>query len=134
MYGFLLVNWKKSVAGDVLVFVNETCVLGYKQSEIVRLFQTIPVGMTVRLHVCRGYPLLFDPHDPQNNFVIQDAYSAPDDWPSRNGERPVDVGPPNGWWDFIFCKTVYFRFLILWLIWNQQLEFITRFFMQRKTI
>lgn len=60
--------------GDVLVYVNETCVLGYKQDEIIRLFQVIPVGMTVQLQVCRGYPLLFDPADPANDFVVQDAY------------------------------------------------------------
>lgn len=62
--------------GDVLVHVNETCVLGYTQDEIIRLFQLIPTGMSVNLQICRGYPLFFDPNDPTNDFVMQDAYGS----------------------------------------------------------
>lgn len=50
--------------GDVIVYVNDTCVLGYTHNEIVRLFQSIGIGSTVTLEVCRGYPLPFDPNDP----------------------------------------------------------------------
>ncbi|XP_003380266.1 putative PDZ domain protein [Trichinella spiralis] len=62
--------------GDILVHVNEICVLGYTQDEVIRVFQTIAVGQQVELQVCRGYPLLFDPSDPANDFVTQDAYSS----------------------------------------------------------
>ncbi|XP_056645572.1 membrane-associated guanylate kinase, WW and PDZ domain-containing protein 1 [Diorhabda sublineata] len=55
--------------GDVIVFVNETCVLGYTHNQIVRLFQSISVGSTVALEVCRGYPLPFDPNDPNTEVV-----------------------------------------------------------------
>lgn len=58
-----------------MVYVNDNCVLGFKQDEIIRLFQSVSVGMPVGLQVCRGYPLLFDPTDPTNDFVTQDAYS-----------------------------------------------------------
>ncbi|CDW55828.1 membrane associated guanylate kinase, WW and PDZ [Trichuris trichiura] len=60
--------------GDVLVFVNDTCVLGYSQDEVIRVFQLISVGQQVTLQVCRGYPLLFDPCDPSTDFVTQNAY------------------------------------------------------------
>lgn len=55
--------------GDVIVFVNDTCVLGYTHNQIVRLFQSISVGSTVSLEVCRGYPLPFDPNDPNTEVV-----------------------------------------------------------------
>ncbi|KAJ8953266.1 hypothetical protein NQ318_015848 [Aromia moschata] len=55
--------------GDVIVYVNDTCVLGYTHNQIVRLFQSISVGSTVLLEVCRGYPLPFDPNDPNTEVV-----------------------------------------------------------------
>ncbi|XP_060515854.1 membrane-associated guanylate kinase, WW and PDZ domain-containing protein 1 [Cylas formicarius] len=55
--------------GDVIVYVNDTCVLGYTHNQIVRLFQSISVGSTVSLEVCRGYPLPFDPNDPNTEVV-----------------------------------------------------------------
>ncbi|KAK4872147.1 hypothetical protein RN001_016271 [Aquatica leii] len=55
--------------GDVIVYVNDTCVLGYTHNQIVRLFQSISVGSTVTLEVCRGYPLPFDPNDPNTEVV-----------------------------------------------------------------
>lgn len=50
--------------GDVLVFVNNECVLGYTHQDVVEIFQSIPVGNSVELAVCRGYPLSIDPNDP----------------------------------------------------------------------
>ncbi|KAF5281106.1 hypothetical protein FQR65_LT02972 [Abscondita terminalis] len=55
--------------GDVIVYVNEMCVLGYTHIQMVRLFQSISVGSTVTLEVCRGYPLPFDPNDPNTEVV-----------------------------------------------------------------
>jgi hypothetical protein len=51
------------ILGDVLVFINEECVLGATQEDAIRIFQSIPVGDQVFITVCRGYPLLFDPND-----------------------------------------------------------------------
>ena len=36
--------------------------LGATQDDAIRIFQSITVGDSVPLTVCRGYPLLFDPH------------------------------------------------------------------------
>ncbi|CAH1153366.1 unnamed protein product [Phaedon cochleariae] len=62
--------------GDVIVFVNDTCVLGYTHNQIVRLFQSISVGSTVALEVCRGYPLPFDPNDPNTEVVTTIAVDS----------------------------------------------------------
>lgn len=62
--------------GDVIVYVNDTCVLGYTHIQIVRLFQSINVGSTVSLEVCRGYPLPFDPNDPNTEVVTTIAVDS----------------------------------------------------------
>ncbi|XP_035704897.1 membrane-associated guanylate kinase, WW and PDZ domain-containing protein 3 isoform X2 [Folsomia candida] len=55
--------------GDVLVRVNGRCVLGYTHQEMVSIFQSISPGEEVHLEVCRGYPLPFDPSDPNTEIV-----------------------------------------------------------------
>nr|XP_042895445.1 membrane-associated guanylate kinase, WW and PDZ domain-containing protein 3 isoform X1 [Parasteatoda tepidariorum]XP_042895446.1 membrane-associated guanylate kinase, WW and PDZ domain-containing protein 3 isoform X2 [Parasteatoda tepidariorum] len=62
--------------GDVLVRVNGECVLGYTHQNIIALFQTIPAGEVVQLEVCRGYPLPFDPSDPNTEIVTTVAVSV----------------------------------------------------------
>lgn len=66
----------KLLTGDVIVFVNDICVLGYTHNQIVRLFQSISVGSTVTLEVCRGYPLPFDPNDPNTEVVTTIAVDS----------------------------------------------------------
>lgn len=58
-----------SVEGDVLVSVNNKCVLGYTHHDMVSVFQSIAPGETVELEICRGYPLPFDPNDPNTEVV-----------------------------------------------------------------
>lgn len=47
--------------GDILVFVNNECMLGASQDDACRIFRSIPVGETVRIQICRGYSLFLDP-------------------------------------------------------------------------
>lgn len=76
--------------GDVIVFVNDTCVLGYTHNQIVRLFQYISVGSTVSLEVCRGYPLPFDPNDPNTEVVTTIAVDGHLQ-PIANDKRLLDT-------------------------------------------
>ncbi|XP_023246583.1 membrane-associated guanylate kinase, WW and PDZ domain-containing protein 1 isoform X1 [Copidosoma floridanum] len=64
--------------GDVLVYVNDICVLGFSHNEMVNVFKSIGSGETVALEVCRGYPLPFDPNDPNTEVVTTIAVNAPD--------------------------------------------------------
>lgn len=59
----------KLCTGDILVYVNDICVLGFTHHEMVNIFQSILPGETVNLDVCRGYPLPFDPNDPNTEVV-----------------------------------------------------------------
>lgn len=60
-----------------MVYVNDQCVLGYSHQDIIALFQSIPVGDSVSLEVCRGYPLPFDPDDPNNEIITTVAVTLP---------------------------------------------------------
>jgi len=65
------------------------------------MFQSIQSGETVNLEVCRGYPLPFDPDDPNTEIVTTVAVTSPDqgDWANElerqrfaaNSTNPVDV-------------------------------------------
>ncbi|KAH1186973.1 hypothetical protein KIL84_019722, partial [Mauremys mutica] len=59
----------KMETGDVIVYINEVCVLGHTHADVVKLFQSVPIGQSVNLVLCRGYPLPFDPEDPVNSMV-----------------------------------------------------------------
>ncbi|KAJ8360482.1 hypothetical protein SKAU_G00170070 [Synaphobranchus kaupii] len=47
----------KMAAGDVIVDINGTCVLGMTHATVVQMFQSIPVTQYVDMVLCRGYPL-----------------------------------------------------------------------------
>jgi len=53
--------------------VNDTCVLGYTHAQVVKIFQSIGIGSMVNLELCRGYPLPFDPDDPNTSMVTSVA-------------------------------------------------------------
>ncbi|MEQ2197375.1 Membrane-associated guanylate kinase, WW and PDZ domain-containing protein 1, partial [Xenoophorus captivus] len=90
----------KMETGDVIVSVNDTIVLGYTHAQVVKIFQSIPIGSMVDLSLCRGYPLPFDPDDPNTSLVTSVAIL--DKEPIIvNGQETFDaptnqVGPING--------------------------------------
>ncbi|XP_057213008.1 membrane-associated guanylate kinase, WW and PDZ domain-containing protein 2 isoform X3 [Triplophysa rosa] len=45
---------------DILVYINDTCVLGWTHKEVVEMLKVLPVGHTVDFVVRRGYPMLFN--------------------------------------------------------------------------
>uniref|UniRef100_A0A4W5JYU3 Membrane associated guanylate kinase, WW and PDZ domain containing 2 n=1 Tax=Hucho hucho TaxID=62062 RepID=A0A4W5JYU3_9TELE len=53
----------KMDTGDVIVYINDICCLGTTHADVVKLFQSVPIGQRVTLVLCRGYPLPFDPED-----------------------------------------------------------------------
>lgn len=56
-------------AGDVIVYINDVCVLGTTHADVVKLFQSVPIGQSVTLVLCRGYPLPYDPEEVGNNHT-----------------------------------------------------------------
>uniref|UniRef100_A0AAV2IVG1 Membrane-associated guanylate kinase, WW and PDZ domain-containing protein 1 n=1 Tax=Knipowitschia caucasica TaxID=637954 RepID=A0AAV2IVG1_KNICA len=56
----------KMATGDVIVYINDMCVLGTTHADVVKLFQSVPIGQSVTMVLCRGYPLPYDPEDATN--------------------------------------------------------------------
>ncbi|XP_036434962.1 membrane-associated guanylate kinase, WW and PDZ domain-containing protein 3 [Colossoma macropomum] len=46
---------------DILVYINDCCVLGTSHKEVVELLKAVPVGQSVDVVVQRGYPMLYNP-------------------------------------------------------------------------
>uniref|UniRef100_H3CJJ1 Membrane associated guanylate kinase, WW and PDZ domain containing 1b n=1 Tax=Tetraodon nigroviridis TaxID=99883 RepID=H3CJJ1_TETNG len=105
----------KMETGDVIVSVNDTCVLGYTHAQVVKIFQSIPIGSMVNLELCRGYPLPFDPDDPNTSLVTSvailenkdpiivngqedsNSYDSPSSHSSQNNNGSSNGGAPlNG--------------------------------------
>nr|XP_039270672.1 membrane-associated guanylate kinase, WW and PDZ domain-containing protein 2-like [Styela clava] len=74
--------------GDIIVQVNDICVLGWTHPQVVQLFQSFPINHIVTLQVCRGYPLPFDPDDPSTSIVTTTAI-RPEDRPMEEFERQL---------------------------------------------
>ncbi|KAM3617489.1 uncharacterized protein V6R79_006876 [Siganus canaliculatus] len=47
---------------DILVYINDVCVLGVSHKEVVEMLKAVPVGHSVDVEVRRGYPMLYN-HD-----------------------------------------------------------------------
>ncbi|XP_041347543.1 membrane-associated guanylate kinase, WW and PDZ domain-containing protein 1-like isoform X3 [Gigantopelta aegis] len=83
----------KLQTGDVLVYINNKCVLGYTHQDVVGVFQNIPPGETVVLDVCRGYTLPFDPNDPNTEIVTTVAVTVPQDANTSNTPSLSSIPP-----------------------------------------
>ncbi|XP_045065214.1 membrane-associated guanylate kinase, WW and PDZ domain-containing protein 2 [Coregonus clupeaformis] len=46
---------------DILVYINDSCVLGLSHKEVVEMLQSVPVGHSVDVVLRRGYPMLYNP-------------------------------------------------------------------------
>ncbi|TSK28075.1 Membrane-associated guanylate kinase, WW and PDZ domain-containing protein 2 [Bagarius yarrelli] len=60
----------KMATGDVIVYINDICVLGTTHADVVKLFQSVPIGQSVTLVLCRGYPLPYDPEEPSASSTV----------------------------------------------------------------
>ena len=81
-------------AGDVLVYVNGECVLGFTHQDVVSMFQSMPFGDVVSLEVCRGYSLPFDPNDPDTEIVTTVAVALPP-YTTPGGSPAAYPGSPS---------------------------------------
>ncbi|XP_062853005.1 membrane-associated guanylate kinase, WW and PDZ domain-containing protein 2a isoform X2 [Trichomycterus rosablanca] len=59
----------KMATGDVIVYINDVCVLGTTHADVVKLFQSVPIGQSVTLALCRGYPLPYDAEESGNALL-----------------------------------------------------------------
>ncbi|CAN9515295.1 unnamed protein product [Ophioblennius macclurei] len=54
---------------DILVYINDSCVLGRSHKEVVEMLKSVPMGQSVDVVLRRGYPMLYNPDGcPKQNL------------------------------------------------------------------
>ncbi|XP_078806127.1 membrane-associated guanylate kinase, WW and PDZ domain-containing protein 3 isoform X8 [Oryzias latipes] len=57
---------------DILVYINDTCVLGRSHKEVVEMLKAVPMGQSVDVVLRRGYPMLYNPDGcPKQSLEMQ---------------------------------------------------------------
>lgn len=93
-------------AGDVIVYINDVCVLGTTHADVVTLFQSVPIGQSVTLVLCRGYPLPFDPEEAVNANNTTTTIISP---LGIMEQRPIMVNGRTGYDNYLdYLRTARF--------------------------
>ncbi|XP_058499295.1 membrane-associated guanylate kinase, WW and PDZ domain-containing protein 1 isoform X1 [Solea solea] len=54
---------------DILVYINDQCVLGQSHKDVVDMLKSVPMGQSVDVVLRRGYPMLYNPDGcPKQNL------------------------------------------------------------------
>ncbi|TWW64782.1 Membrane-associated guanylate kinase, WW and PDZ domain-containing protein 2 [Takifugu flavidus] len=88
----------KMATGDVIVYINDVCVLGTTHSDVVKLFQSVPIGQSVTLVLCRGYPLPYDPAEAADTGNNTAAVISP---LGITEQRPLLVNGRTGYENYL---------------------------------
>ncbi|XP_072233565.1 membrane-associated guanylate kinase, WW and PDZ domain-containing protein 2a isoform X2 [Leuresthes tenuis] len=98
----------KMATGDVIVYINDVCVLGTTHADVVKLFQSVPIGQSVTLVLCRGYPLPYDPEDATNTNNNTTTIISP---LGIMEQRPIMVNGRTGYDNYLDYLTRTARFV-----------------------
>ncbi|XP_036005251.1 membrane-associated guanylate kinase, WW and PDZ domain-containing protein 2a isoform X3 [Fundulus heteroclitus] len=98
----------KMATGDVIVYINDVCVLGTTHADVVKLFQSVPIGQSVTLVLCRGYPLPYDPEDAANTNNTTTTIISP---LGIMEQRPIMVNGRTGYDNYLDYLTRTARYV-----------------------
>ncbi|KAM9328026.1 membrane-associated guanylate kinase, WW and PDZ domain-containing protein 2a [Pholidichthys leucotaenia] len=98
----------KMATGDVIVYINDVCVLGTTHADVVKLFQSVPIGQSVTLVLCRGYPLPYEPEEAANANNNTTTIIAP---LGIMEQRPIMVNGRTGYDNYLDYLTRTARFV-----------------------
>ncbi|XP_037628688.1 membrane-associated guanylate kinase, WW and PDZ domain-containing protein 1 isoform X1 [Sebastes umbrosus] len=63
---------------DILVYINDSCVLGRSHKEVVEMLKSVPMGQSVDVVLRRGYPMLYNPDGcPKQSLDTPQTRSEP---------------------------------------------------------
>ncbi|KAM3587552.1 uncharacterized protein V6R79_008829 [Siganus canaliculatus] len=91
----------KMATGDVIVYINDVCVLGTTHADVVKLFQSVPIGQSVTLVLCRGYPLPYDPEDASSTTNNNNATTTIISPLGIMEQRPIMVNGRTGYDNYL---------------------------------
>ncbi|XP_058873315.1 membrane-associated guanylate kinase, WW and PDZ domain-containing protein 3 isoform X2 [Acipenser ruthenus] len=83
---------------DILVFVNDTCVLGMSHKGAVEMLKSVPASHSVDLVLRRGYPMLYNPDGCPKLKVDSPVINEPpqDEAGNTNGYPSIPSVSSNG--------------------------------------
>ncbi|KAF1391002.1 hypothetical protein PFLUV_G00064000, partial [Perca fluviatilis] len=68
---------------DILVYINDSCVLGRSHKEVVEMLKSVPMGQSVDVVLRRGYPMLYNPDGcPKQSLETPQTPSEPPNPPN----------------------------------------------------
>ncbi|KAK1800977.1 hypothetical protein P4O66_004724 [Electrophorus voltai] len=62
---------------DILVYIDDTCVLGMSHKEVVEILKAVPMGHSVDVVLRRGYPMLYNPDGCPKTSLTSPANPTP---------------------------------------------------------
>ncbi|XP_056130180.1 membrane-associated guanylate kinase, WW and PDZ domain-containing protein 3 [Lampris incognitus] len=85
---------------DILVCINDSCVLGKSHKEVVEMLKSVPLGQSVDVVLRRGYPMLYNPDGcPKQNLDLPRTSADPSNPGLLNLNRPLPhlnyIQPPD---------------------------------------
>lgn len=84
------------VVGDVIVDINNNCVLGKTHADVVQMFQSIPINQYVDMVLCRGYPLPEDSGNSEETLGGPGTSKDPSPSPSSSTPQEPHYTVPDG--------------------------------------
>ncbi|KAF7649415.1 hypothetical protein LDENG_00141560 [Lucifuga dentata] len=82
-------NWRS----DILVYINDNCVLGRSHKEVVEMLKSVPMGQSVDVVLRRGYPMLYNPDGCPKKSL--DTPQMPSEPPHPPGLANLNRGLPH---------------------------------------
>ncbi|KAK2898516.1 hypothetical protein Q8A67_009934 [Cirrhinus molitorella] len=80
---------------DILVYINDSCVLGLSHKEVVEMLKSVPMGHSVDVVLRRGYPMLYNPDGcPKTSLASPSDPNSTN--PAAPGSAQTQVQHPDG--------------------------------------
>ncbi|XP_030278581.1 LOW QUALITY PROTEIN: membrane-associated guanylate kinase, WW and PDZ domain-containing protein 1-like [Sparus aurata] len=77
---------------DILVYINDSCVLGRSHKEVVEMLKSVPMGQSVDVVLRRGYPMLYNPDGcPKQSLETQPQTPSETSNPPNVGRGPAHL-------------------------------------------
>ncbi|KAM9856063.1 membrane-associated guanylate kinase, WW and PDZ domain-containing protein 3-like [Aulostomus maculatus] len=75
---------------DILVYINDACVLGRSHKEVVEMLKSVPMGQSVDVVLRRGYPMLYNPDGcPKQSLDTSQTPGEPSNPPNLNRSQTL---------------------------------------------
>ncbi|KAF5893957.1 membrane-associated guanylate kinase, WW and PDZ domain-containing protein 1-like isoform X1, partial [Clarias magur] len=83
---------------DILVYINDTSVLGLSHKEVVEMLKAVPMGHSVDVVLRRGYPMLYNPDGCPKTSLSSPSDPSPGSAPAKSHNLNRSTSHHNGFY------------------------------------